>query len=154
MFNNNLFLNVPPKADLSATVREALQAWENGIFTWYAWVKEFLTQNKNLSLSGDVISDEEFLTQSMNACLSQKLSFEDVQMFEGAESGNTHLQMNAKLTDKLNGNEKSYHLCLTLVENIFSYHYETEIISSEMKDVTVCRCAERRSAKRLVPAFA
>ena len=154
MFNNNLFLNIPPKADLSANLHDALEAWENGIFTWHAWVKEFLTQNRNLSLSGEVISDENFYTESMLACQSQKLSFEDVQMFEGAESGNTHLQMNAKLTDKLNGSEKSYHICLTLVESIFSCHYEIEIISPEMKDITVCRCAERRSAKRLVPAFA
>ena len=154
MFNNNLFLNVPQKADLSATVREASEAWQNGVFTWNAWVKEFLAHQQNITLSGDFISDEEFLTQSMKACLSQKLSFEDVQMFEGAESGNTHLQMNAKLTDKLNGSEKSYHICLTLAENIFSCRYETEIISPEMKDVTVCRCAERRSAKKLIPAFA
>ena len=34
MFNNNLFLNAPQKADLSATVREASEAWQNGVFTW------------------------------------------------------------------------------------------------------------------------
>ena len=39
MFNNNLFLNIPQKADLSATVREASEAWQNGVFTWNAWVK-------------------------------------------------------------------------------------------------------------------
>ena len=78
MFNNNLFLNVPQKADLSVTVREASKAWQNGVFTWNAWIKEFLAHQQNITLSGDVISDEEFLTQSMKACLSQKLSFEDV----------------------------------------------------------------------------
>ena len=105
MFKNNLFLNVPQKADLSVTVREASKAWQNGVFTWNAWIKEFLAHQQNI-------------------------------------------------TEKLNGSEKSYHICLTLAENIFSCRYETEIISPEMKDVTVCRCAERRSAKKLIPAFA
>ena len=153
MFNHNLFLNEKQQEDLSVTVKNALEAWENGIFAWSAWVGEFLAHQSGVTLSGHKISDTEFLQKSLRACLSKKLTFTDVEMFEGAESGDTHLQMTAKLNDT-NGTEEDYHICLTLAQNIFTYSYDLEIVAPELEDVTVCRCAERRTAQRLVPAFA
>ena len=153
MFNHNLFLNEKQQEDLSVTVKNALEAWESGIFAWSAWVGEFLAHQNGVTLSGHKMSDTEFLQKSLRACLSKKLTFTDVEMFEGAESGDTHLQMTAKLTDT-NGTEEDYHICLTLAQNIFTYSYALEIVALELEDVTVCRCAERRTAQRLVPAFA
>lgn len=153
MFNNNLFLDVKEPEDLSVTVKNALETWEKGIFAWSSWASDFLAHQNGVTLSGHKMSDTEFMQKSLRACLSKKLTFTDVEMFEGAESGDTHLQMTAKLTDT-NGKEDDYHICLTLTQNIFTYSYDLEIVAPELEDVTVCRCAERRTAKRLVPAFA
>lgn len=128
MFNHNLFLNEKQQEDLSVTVKNALEAWENGIFAWSAWAGEFLAHQSGVTLSGHKISDTEFLQKSLRACLSKKLTFTDVEMFEGAESGDTHLQMTAKLNDT-NGTEEDYHICLTLAQNIFTYSYDLEIVA-------------------------
>lgn len=51
MFNHNLFLNEKQQEDLSVTVKNALEAWENGIFAWSAWVGEFLAHQNGVTLS-------------------------------------------------------------------------------------------------------
>ena len=156
MFNNNTFLNqyLPADEDFTAVLKSAVQSWNKGAFSWNNWASDYLLKQKSVSLSGINLSDWDFLVKTTQACFSNELSFEDVQISEDEDIYTTHLQMTAKLTDRTSGEEKDYHICRAYNKNLLSANYTLEIVPPEMQyDVTVCHCAEHRM-KKFVPAFA
>ena len=74
MFNHNLFLNEKQQEDLSVTVKNALEAWENGIFAWSTSAGEFLAHQSGVTLSGHKISDTEFLRKKFASLPEQKIN--------------------------------------------------------------------------------
>lgn len=156
MFNNNTFLNqyLPANEDFGTVLKSAIQAWNKGAFSWNAWCSDYLLKLKSVALSGSNLSDWDFLVKTTQACITNELSFEDIQISADEDIYTTHLQMTAKLTDRATGEEKDYHICLAYNRNLLSADYTLEIVSPEMQyDVTACHCAEHRM-KKFVPAFA
>ncbi len=146
---NNLNL----KEDLSTTMKNALNAWENGAIAWGAWINSQLLFANSIAISGVKMSANDFLAKTAGACVSGSLSFENVEISD-EKFGLTHLQMTARVTDLRSNTVKDYHICLSVNDTLFARTYDLEVVSPDMQnDVTVCHCAEYKMRK-FVPAFA